>query len=601
MIDIAAFNKQLEQGHAAWRAAESSLSKLTPDQMQRMLGWSQPSAPTESTRVTYSLHVANWSPSDPFDSEVDWRNRNGKNYVTPVGAQGGCGTCVAFAVCALVESMALIEKNVRLDLSQSDLAFCGSHSPNCGAWEQTGALGDVKTRGVVSANRYSYLSSFPNANSWGTTPMCVNVPNRNKFSVKVSDFGNIFTISERKSYLTHVGPLVAGLTAYSDLPTYSTGVYSPSSTAKGIGGHELLVIGYSESEQCWLVKNSWGVCWGQGGFGKIAYGACDIDVETSTKKSYFTNCSGVDIPDLVKAELVASQGISTVTTIAGASCCDSFYSDDDQMRHAIVGTSSGQVLEYSFRPGAGHSQTLRATFPDLVDLGGFYTPDDKMRHVISLDARGTVVETYYLSSGGVSETQLATIPGAVKVCGFYSADDRNRHAIVATSKGEIIEIFYGTAGSGKSQVGTVQNIVDICGFYSPDDHYRHVLVGSSDGTITEIYYQPQKGISETVLGKVPNLVKLAGFYTETNDPYSRRALAVSKIPQTSPDCVAAASSGDSGLTEIRYSSPNGAVTTSLMQFWGTVDIGGFYSPDDKYSHGIIALASGAIDELFYGS
>jgi hypothetical protein len=44
-----------------------------------------------------------------------------------------------------------------------------------------------------------------------------------------------------------------------------------------VGYHAIEVVGYSESEQCWICKNSWGTGWGDSGWFKIGYGECDID------------------------------------------------------------------------------------------------------------------------------------------------------------------------------------------------------------------------------------------------------------------------------------------------------------------------------------
>jgi len=60
--------------------------------------------------------------------QVDWRNRKGRNNVTPVEDQGGCGSCVAFGLTATLESMVLVEHNVPLDLSEAELLFCGGGS-----------------------------------------------------------------------------------------------------------------------------------------------------------------------------------------------------------------------------------------------------------------------------------------------------------------------------------------------------------------------------------------------------------------------------------------------------------------------------------------
>jgi C1A family cysteine protease len=602
MIDIDALNRKLSAEKARWTAADNPVSRLSTEDFRRKLGWIKPPTPSQATKTTAAPHLPSWKSSDPPAEEVDWRNMNGKNYVTSVKDQGGCGSCTAFGVCGLLESMALIEKNATLNLSEADLQFCGSHAADCIAgWDQNDALSDVKGRGVVTANRYSYLSSFPNENTWGTTPKCIGVPNHDRFAVKVSTYGNLFAVADRKSYLTHVGPLVCGITVYDDFAAYSSGVYSPAKNAKKIGAHDPLIIGYSESEQCWIIKNSWGVCWGMNGFCKIAYGTCDIDIETASEQTYFTSCGGIEIPDVVKAELLSTQGLSILATIPSTVCCDSFYSDDDKMRHVIAGTGAGQIWEIYFNPQAGKGQTLLTTQGGLVDLGAFYTPDDKMRHVITIGRDGTVTEIFYSPAQGLSTTKLGSIPGASKVCGFYSSDDKDRHAIVATAAGAIFEIFYGTAGSGQTQISAFKNIVDICGFYSPDDKDRHVVVAQADGNIFEVYYQAGKPVSLVSLGSMPGAVKVAGFYTSSSDPYSRRVLILVKPAVVIPPCPAATPAGDFLLSEIRYSSADGAVTTELVELQDAIDVGGCYSADDSYAHAMYTLSSGAIHEFFYGS
>ena len=37
-----------------------------------------------------------------------------------------------------------------------------------------------------------------------------------------------------------------------------------------------MLIGWDDSKQAWLVKNSWGTGWGEGGYAWIHYGANDI-------------------------------------------------------------------------------------------------------------------------------------------------------------------------------------------------------------------------------------------------------------------------------------------------------------------------------------
>jgi hypothetical protein len=385
-----------------------------------------------------------------------------------------------------------------------------------------------------------------------------------------------------------VGPLICGISVYDEFSSYGQGIYSPSKTAQQIGGHDILIIGYSEIDQCWILKNSWDTTWGEKGFGKIAYGACDIDTETATMKTYFTSCHGINIPDAVLDELVPEKGHATLIKIPRSIFIDGFYSDDDHMRHAIAGTLDGQIFEVFFSPKTGHGKALLGMRNGLVDLGAFYTDDDKFRHVVLADKSGAIAEIFYSQISGINTVELGNVPNAIRVCGFFTPDDNYRHAIVATSEGEIVEIFYGRQGKGQSKIGTVQEVADICCFYSPDDKYRHVIVGSSDGNITEFFYHPKKGSGQTVLTNVPNLKRLGGFYAPNHNSYNRRVLVLSQGQKLLD------------LSEIRYSPADGAITNPLLQGADVADLGGFYSADDKMAHAILALRSSDIEELFYG-
>lgn len=48
------------------------------------------------------------------------------------------------------------------------------------------------------------------------------------------------------------------------------------------GGHEMTLVGYDEGRQAFRVQNSWGVLWGDGGFGWIGYDAAMADMSDAT-------------------------------------------------------------------------------------------------------------------------------------------------------------------------------------------------------------------------------------------------------------------------------------------------------------------------------
>ena len=73
-----------------------------------------------------------------YVSSFDWRNRHGKNWMTPVRHQGNSSYCSAFSAVAALEAMANLYYNQSLnyDLSEQEAACCnGWHHPdlyNCG-------------------------------------------------------------------------------------------------------------------------------------------------------------------------------------------------------------------------------------------------------------------------------------------------------------------------------------------------------------------------------------------------------------------------------------------------------------------------------------
>lgn len=52
--------------------------------------------------------------------------------------------------------------------------------------------------------------------------------------------------------------------------TYAGGVYKHV-TGGALGGHAVSIVGYDDSKQAWLIRNSWGEEWGEKGFAWVAY------------------------------------------------------------------------------------------------------------------------------------------------------------------------------------------------------------------------------------------------------------------------------------------------------------------------------------------
>ena len=285
--DIPTLNAELQDARAGWVARQTPQSQLSDDAKRALLG-AEPSDAEINFAAPAGPVAATFAPA------VDWRNHNG-NHVTSVKDQMRCGSCVSFCCTALVESMASIESGQLLDLSEADSHFCSSHGASCGGWNADACLEQIKVRGVVPDNAFPYLAAFDSPpkpdpsdpSVW--LPHCQAVPGRDAIKVTIASHGLIGDITARKNYLSSNGPCSASFDVYDDFFAYSSGVYHHVS-GPHVGGHCVEVIGYSEAEQAWICKNSWGTSWGDGGYFKIGYGECKFDTYA------FATAQGVRIP-----------------------------------------------------------------------------------------------------------------------------------------------------------------------------------------------------------------------------------------------------------------------------------------------------------------
>ncbi|WP_083467988.1 C1 family peptidase [Methylobacterium tarhaniae] len=203
----------------------------------------------------------------PPPSKVDWRNNNG-NYVTEIKYQGACGSCVAFAVCAMLESRVRIlrnDPNLEIDLSEAHLFSCGCTNCCDTGWHNQKALKFAKKKGIGLEKDFPYKP--------GNQP-CPKPPLSH--FLKVKSYSAIKSNETRRRIIATKGPVVASMQIYDDFRNYAGGIYSHV-TGSLIGHHAVCIVGYDHDDKYWIVKNSWNTSWGDNGFFKIKYDQCEID------------------------------------------------------------------------------------------------------------------------------------------------------------------------------------------------------------------------------------------------------------------------------------------------------------------------------------
>lgn len=251
-----------------WVAGRTSMMMLSPQERRARLGNFQATGLPNSDAEPYPESYT------AVPSTFDWRNidGNGKSYVTPIRNQSSCGSCWAFAAAAGLESYTLMTQNMpnfNLDLAEQILISCQNSDGCSGGWPSQ-ASAYIKSIGLPLETCFPYTAydAQDGGNSVYCSEACLDWQNS---TYKILDYGSVsFSVSAIKDALVNSGPLVTTFNVYSDFYSYNGGVYEYT-TGTIEGGHAVLIVGYDDVNQCFIVKNSWGSGWGEAGYFNIAY------------------------------------------------------------------------------------------------------------------------------------------------------------------------------------------------------------------------------------------------------------------------------------------------------------------------------------------
>ncbi len=217
------------------------------------------------------------APTD-LPAALDWRD---SGVITPPKNQETCGGCWAFAAIACMEAMCILRgAEADLDLSEQYVISCDREPWLIGTQQVTndGCCGGtvavfefLEQRGSVLEGDFLFANGDHDGpgdclpgSQWNVVSCPSPGPPQSGWHVSgwslLSPY--IATESELKSALQN-GPVWCAYYVYQDFyPTYwhSGQVDVPYTHTSGglVGGHAVLVIGYDDDQQAWIVKNSWG-------------------------------------------------------------------------------------------------------------------------------------------------------------------------------------------------------------------------------------------------------------------------------------------------------------------------------------------------------
>jgi C1A family cysteine protease len=204
-------------------------------------------------------------------ASVNWVT---KGAVTAVKDQGDCGGCWSFATTGNIESQAKLAGYPLTPLSEQELLSCDDWFPcsGCSGGEMSCAFQFLQSshKGAIATEKsYPYTSG-----SSGKVASCKGAGSAGATITGSKDLPT--SEAQMATWVATKGPIAIGAHADPWLQ-YKGGIFSGS--CSGDPDHAILIVGYGTDagQDYWLIKNSWGASWGDGGYIKLVRTDGDSD------------------------------------------------------------------------------------------------------------------------------------------------------------------------------------------------------------------------------------------------------------------------------------------------------------------------------------
>ncbi len=189
----------------------------------------------------------------------DWRDLGA---VSNVQFQGICGCCWAFAAVSALESSAVINYKEKLDFSEQYFVNCIQYG--CNGGNSLNVFEYLKTRTIPLENQLPYA---------GSEQPCKSVPGSSYYAVATgyvgeNDYENPGVLKIKRAICKY-GPIVASMRSTRAFHAYTGGIYDE--VARGETNHAVTIVGWDDSKNSYIVKNSWGTDWGENGYAMMDY------------------------------------------------------------------------------------------------------------------------------------------------------------------------------------------------------------------------------------------------------------------------------------------------------------------------------------------
>lgn len=192
-----------------------------------------------------------------------------RNNFTRVYDQGKIGSCSACALCSIFEYDDTNGfKGSRLFLYYNERLLINETDKDDGAFIKDG-IKSLEIHGLCHENDWKYIIenvfTRPDDNAY--------LKAKQNLLINAINIKNDLQII--KDWLNKNEPITIGIAIYSNFMNYSatkTGIISiPADNDTFLGGHAVVICGYNDYKQVFILRNSWGDYWGDKGYFYLPY------------------------------------------------------------------------------------------------------------------------------------------------------------------------------------------------------------------------------------------------------------------------------------------------------------------------------------------
>jgi len=203
------------------------------------------------------------------------------NEMSPVKNQGKLGSCVSFAAAAMKEWQEQKEHKYEIKQGKKDHRKGKDYDYseawiywNCKKIDGYDGEGTYLRTAMKVLNRIG----VPTEKAWPYSDDKLNIGKPKAWASLISKWAMIDTYyrvegaEQAKQSLLNDGPFMMGVPCFYDFFFPVDGVIKdPAAGERHYGGHAICAVGYDDNRQLIKFKNSWGLNWGQNGYGYISY------------------------------------------------------------------------------------------------------------------------------------------------------------------------------------------------------------------------------------------------------------------------------------------------------------------------------------------